>query len=108
MPAAVQRVALYARVSTNDKDQNPETQLQPLRVHVAGLTRSTERAERTAKNPAVIVLGEFVDRAAADHLTRAEAAKKLRVRKAAFLAALASQHVTPDTRVASQDTHAAT
>lgn len=25
------RVALYARVSTRDKDQNPETQLQPLR-----------------------------------------------------------------------------
>lgn len=27
------RVALYARVSTKDKDQNPETQLRPLRAH---------------------------------------------------------------------------
>ena len=25
------RVALYARVSTSDKDQNPETQLVPMR-----------------------------------------------------------------------------
>ncbi len=65
MPAAVQRVALYARVSTNDKDQNPETQLLPLRAHVAGIAGSTQRAD---KNAAVTVLGEFVDRASADDL----------------------------------------
>ena len=58
MPADVRRVALYARVSTNDKEQNPETQLRPLRAHAAGLTRSTE----------VTVLGEFVDMASADDL----------------------------------------
>ena len=28
------RVAIYARVSTSDKDQNPETQLLPLREFV--------------------------------------------------------------------------
>src|SRR4051812_37454819 len=46
-------VALYARVSTNDKDQNPETQLRPLREHVR--TRSE-----------VVVVGEFIDQASAD------------------------------------------
>jgi DNA invertase Pin-like site-specific DNA recombinase len=29
------RIALYARVSTRDKDQNPETQLLPMREYVA-------------------------------------------------------------------------
>ena len=48
-------VAIYARVSTHDKDQNPETQLRPLRQHVAGLK-------------GVSVLGEFTDKAAADDL----------------------------------------
>lgn len=49
------RVAVYARVSTNDKEQNPETQLRPLREHVAGLDGIT-------------TLGEFVDTASADDL----------------------------------------
>lgn len=31
------KVALYARVSTNDRDQNPETQLRPLREHARTL-----------------------------------------------------------------------
>jgi DNA invertase Pin-like site-specific DNA recombinase len=48
-------VAIYARVSTHDKDQNPETQLRPLRQHVAGLK-------------GVSVLGEFIDKAGADDL----------------------------------------
>jgi DNA invertase Pin-like site-specific DNA recombinase len=43
-------VAIYARVSTHDKDQNPETQLRPLRQHLAGLR-------------GVSVLGEFIDKA---------------------------------------------
>jgi DNA invertase Pin-like site-specific DNA recombinase len=49
------RVALYARVSTNDKDQNPETQLRPLREHACALADA-------------VVVGEFVDRAGADDL----------------------------------------
>ncbi len=48
-------VAIYARVSTHDKDQNPETQLRPLRQHLAGLE-------------GVSVLGEFIDKAGADDL----------------------------------------
>jgi len=48
-------VAVYARVSTHDKDQNPETQLRPLRQHLAGLK-------------GVSVLGEFIDKAGADDL----------------------------------------
>jgi DNA invertase Pin-like site-specific DNA recombinase len=48
-------VALYARVSTNDKEQNPETQLRPLREHVARL-------------PDLTLIGTFVDRASADNL----------------------------------------
>jgi len=48
-------VAIYARVSTHDKDQNPETQLRPLRQHLAGLK-------------GVSVLGEFIDKAGADDL----------------------------------------
>jgi DNA invertase Pin-like site-specific DNA recombinase len=49
------RVAIAARVSTKDRDQDPETQLRPLREHVAGL----EGAE---------LLGEFVDKASADDM----------------------------------------
>jgi hypothetical protein len=49
------RVAVYARVSTNDKEQNPETHLRPLREHIAGLTEIT-------------LLGEYVDKASADDL----------------------------------------
>src|SRR5229473_215399 len=48
-------VAIYARVSTHDKDQNPETQLRPLRQHLAGLKD-------------VSVVGEFIDKAGADDL----------------------------------------
>ena len=48
------KVAIYARVSTNDKDQNVETQLRPLRKDVAGLD--------------AIIVSEFVDRAGADDL----------------------------------------
>jgi putative DNA-invertase from lambdoid prophage Rac len=48
------RVAIYARVSTVDKDQNPETQLRPLREHVGGLDGG--------------LVGEFIDRASADDL----------------------------------------
>ena len=48
-------VAIYARVSTHDKDQNPETQLRPLREHLTGLE-------------GVSVLGEFIDKAGADDL----------------------------------------
>ena len=48
------RIAIYARVSTIDKDQNPETQLPPLRHHVGGLDGE--------------LLGEFVDHASADDL----------------------------------------
>ncbi len=47
-------IAIYARVSTVDKDQNPETQLRPLREHVGGLDGE--------------LVGEFVDRASADDL----------------------------------------
>ena len=46
------KVALYARVSTSDKDQDPETQLMPLRdfIEAQGWTarlrsRTTARAE---------------------------------------------------------------
>jgi DNA invertase Pin-like site-specific DNA recombinase len=48
-------VALYARASTSDKDQNPETQLRPLRAHVENLSDIT-------------LMGTFVDRAGADDL----------------------------------------
>jgi DNA invertase Pin-like site-specific DNA recombinase len=48
------RVALYARVSTADKEQNPETQLVPLREFVT-VQRWT-------------VAGEFIDRAPATDL----------------------------------------
>src|SRR6266851_1879995 len=49
------KVALYARVSTSDRDQNPETQLRPLREHVKTL-------------PDIVIVGEFVDKASADDL----------------------------------------
>jgi DNA invertase Pin-like site-specific DNA recombinase len=58
------KVALYARVSTNDKDQNPETQLRPLREHA----RTLADAE---------VVGEFVDRASADDLRGRRAWRQL-------------------------------
>ncbi len=48
------RIAIYARVSTVDKDQNPETQLRPLRDHVGGLDGE--------------LVDEFVDHASADDL----------------------------------------
>lgn len=50
---AAMRVALYARVSTRDKDQRPETQLLQLRAHVG---------------PDDQLIGEFVDKASADDL----------------------------------------
>jgi DNA invertase Pin-like site-specific DNA recombinase len=49
------RLAIAARVSTKDKEQDPETQLRPLREHVAG----QENAE---------LVDEFVDNASADDL----------------------------------------
>jgi len=48
-------VAIYARVSTADKDQNPETQLRPLRDHLAAMPDAT-------------AAGAFVDHASADDL----------------------------------------
>jgi len=48
-------VALYVRVSTADKDQNPETQLRPLREHLLHLHGTTDA-------------GAFVDYASADNL----------------------------------------
>lgn len=48
------KVALYARVSTTDKDQEPETQLLPLRDFC--------RAQGWQ------IVGEFVDRASATDL----------------------------------------
>lgn len=47
------RVALYARVSTRDKDQNPETHLRQLREHIPA---------------GAAIVGEYVDRASADDL----------------------------------------
>ena len=48
------RVAIYARVSTSDKDQNPETQLGPLREFVTSQGWTT--------------IGEYVDAASANDL----------------------------------------
>src|SRR5574337_1815158 len=53
-PVRLTRVALYARISTADKEQNPETQLIPLREFVT--------AQRGT------VAGEFVDRSPATDL----------------------------------------
>ncbi len=47
--ARTRRVGIYARVSTTDKGQDPETQLQPLREY--------------SENRGFRVVGEFVDRA---------------------------------------------
>jgi DNA invertase Pin-like site-specific DNA recombinase len=49
------KVAIYARVSTDDKDQNPRRSFDPLRQHLAGLKD-------------VSVVGEFIDKAGADDL----------------------------------------
>jgi len=49
------RVGVYARVSTSDKDQNPETQLLPLREFLDG-------------QPGWTAAGEFVDQASATDL----------------------------------------
>ncbi len=50
-PSSLLRVAIYARVSSRDKDQNPETQLLPLREFVAAQGWSAA--------------GSFVDKASA-------------------------------------------
>ena len=50
------KVAIYARVSTNDKDQNPDTQLFPLRV----FTESQQWQ----------VVKEYVDQAASNDMLR--------------------------------------
>jgi putative DNA-invertase from lambdoid prophage Rac len=57
------RVALYARTSTADKDQNPETQLLPMREFVAA-------QEWT-------IVGEFVDQASATDLRARTAWREL-------------------------------
>src|SRR5205809_2844223 len=57
------RVAIYARISTTDKDQNPETQLLPLREFAAA-------QEWT-------VAGEFTDRAPATDLRARTAWREL-------------------------------
>jgi len=57
------RVALYARVSTRDKDQNPETQLLPLRDY------ATTRADDTVT--------EYVDTASATDLKHRTAWQRL-------------------------------
>jgi DNA invertase Pin-like site-specific DNA recombinase len=49
------KVAIYARVSTDDKDQNPRRSFDPLRQHLAGLKD-------------VSVVGEFIDKAGVDDL----------------------------------------
>ena len=48
------RVAIYARVSTSDKEQDPETQLMPLREFVEAQDW--------------ILLGEYIDKAPATDL----------------------------------------
>jgi DNA invertase Pin-like site-specific DNA recombinase len=57
------RVGIYARVSTHDKDQEPETQLQPLREFC--------RAQGWE------IAGEFVDRASATDLRGRRAWRRL-------------------------------
>jgi DNA invertase Pin-like site-specific DNA recombinase len=61
------RVALYGRVSTNDKDQNPETQLLPLREF--------------AQAQGWTVVGEFVDQASATDLRGRHEAASARARQ---------------------------
>ncbi len=57
------RAALYARVSTRDKDQDPQTQLLPLREFVA--------------SQGVSVMGEFVDHAPATDMSARKAWREL-------------------------------
>ena len=57
------KVALYARVSTSDKDQNPETELMPLREFCAAQGRE--------------IVGEFVDHAPANDLAHRTAWRQL-------------------------------
>ena len=47
-PPATRRAALYARVSTDDKGQDPETQLRQLREYAArrGFSVAEEQGER--------------------------------------------------------------
>jgi DNA invertase Pin-like site-specific DNA recombinase len=55
---------MYARVSTSDRDQNPETQLRPLREHVAALK-------------GVTLIGGFIDTASADDLRGRKEGRRL-------------------------------
>ncbi len=57
------RIALYARVSTRDKDQNPETQLLPLREYAASRPDDT--------------VSEYVDQASATDLKHRAAWQQL-------------------------------
>jgi len=57
------RIALYARVSTRDKDQNPETQLRPLRDYAAARPDD--------------IVAEYVDMASATDLTHRAAWQRL-------------------------------
>jgi DNA invertase Pin-like site-specific DNA recombinase len=57
------RIALYARVSTRDKDQTPETQLYALREYVAARGRQTVK--------------EYVDQASATNLRERTAWREL-------------------------------
>ena len=68
-PVPARRVALYARVSTRDKDQDPEVQLVPLREYVA--TRGWEAVEYVDHAPA----GDLAHRTAWRQL-RADAARR--------------------------------
>ena len=56
-----QRVAIYARVSTFDKGQNPETQLGPFRILAAGVLlvdpRTPRRLERVELQVEVLLGG---------------------------------------------------
>jgi DNA invertase Pin-like site-specific DNA recombinase len=65
----IRRVALYARVSTRDKDQDPEVQLVPLREYVAA--RGWEAIEYVDHAPA----GDLAHRTAWRQL-RADAARR--------------------------------
>lgn len=62
-PERSPRVALYARVSTSDKDQDPETQMEPLREFVAAQGWTSA--------------GEYVDRASATDLRGRTAWRRL-------------------------------
>ena len=57
------RVAVYARVSTSDKDQNPETQLMPLRDYCAAQEWDVVR--------------EYVDQVSANDIARRHAWRQL-------------------------------